>query len=100
MARQIRYMINVAAGRPNVTLRVIPFKLGGHHGMISPFTMITFGKAPPVVYLEHLHSSVFMDQFSDIEPFQLAIQSLMDVALGPADSAEMMAEIAAEYERE
>jgi hypothetical protein len=98
MIEQIRQILNMA-GRSNITVQMIPFDRGGHQGMISSFTVINFPKAPAVVFLEHLHSSVFLDQAPDTEPFQRAIQSLIPIALGPADSAELMATIAADYER-
>jgi transcriptional regulator with XRE-family HTH domain len=99
MAKQLRHILRVAES-PNVTVQMIPFGHGGHEGMISGFTVIAFAKAPTVVYLEHLHSSVFLDQRPDTEPFQRAIEFLTRSALQPAESAEFLSGIAAEYERE
>lgn len=99
MAEQLRHIIK-AAETSNVTVQMIPFRLGGHEGMISPFTVLSFAKAPTVIYLEHLYSSVFLDQWSDTQPFQRAIEYLSRRALPPAESAELLADIATEYERE
>jgi transcriptional regulator with XRE-family HTH domain len=99
MAAQMRHILSVG-GRPNVTVQVTPFTSGGHQGMVSPFAVIEFAKAPTVVFLEHLRSSIFLDEPADTQPYQRAIQSLVETALGPAESAELLATIAAEYERE
>jgi transcriptional regulator with XRE-family HTH domain len=99
MAEQLRHIL-VEADRPNVTVLVVPFAKGGYRGMISPFQVIGFAKAPTVVFLEHIHSSVFLDQPADTMPFQRAIDSIAEAALGPADSADFIARIADEYERE
>jgi transcriptional regulator with XRE-family HTH domain len=99
MAGQMRHIL-AQVDRPNVTVLVVPFATGGYRGSISPFQVIGFAKAPTVVFLEHIHSSVFLDQYADTLPFQQAIDSIAEVALGPVDSADFIARIADEYERE
>lgn len=97
MADQIRKLIDVAR-LPNVTILVIPFKHGGYplHGF---FALMEFAKAPPIVYLEHKQASVFMHKPNDTGPFHKLVARLPKIALGPADSVDFMALMAADHER-
>jgi transcriptional regulator with XRE-family HTH domain len=99
MAGQIRHILQMI-GRFNVTVQVIPFSHGAHRGMVSSFKLIEFDKAPALVFLEHIDYTVFLDKHAHVMPFQRAVEPIVQCALGPAESAEFMASIAAEYERE
>lgn len=97
MADQIRKLIDMA-NLPNVTILVIPFKHGGYalHGF---FALMEFAKAPPIVYLEHKQASVFLHKPIDTGRFQKLVAKLPKIALGPAESVDFMALMAADHDR-
>jgi transcriptional regulator with XRE-family HTH domain len=97
MAEQIRKIIE-DAGRPNVTVQVIPFARGGYP-LYAPYVLLEFGKAREIVYLEHKQVSGFLDEPEDTAPFQPLTDTLKAAALGPADTSEFLAAIAAEYDK-
>jgi Domain of unknown function (DUF5753) len=98
MAEQLRHMISLAA-RPFVDIRVIPFEHGPHIGLDGTYVTMEFAKARPIIYLEHIRSSLFLDDPGDVLPFQEATDTLMQAALGSADSVEFLARAAAGYDR-
>jgi hypothetical protein len=98
MARQARAVL-AAAERPNVTLRVLPFVLGGHTGLDGAFVVMDFPRNKPIVYLEHKMSGVFLEEPDQVEFYRREAATLVEVALSPAESAEFVATIAREHEQ-
>ncbi|WP_280402433.1 helix-turn-helix domain-containing protein [Nocardia carnea] len=104
MEGQIRRLVDL--GRlPNVSIRMIPFGVGGHPGLIvQSFTLFEFpalreGRAPepPVVFVEGFTGALFMEDPSSIERHKQASVDLHGVALSADDSERLMQEIAEEY---
>ena len=80
-----------AAKLPNVTVQVIPYKLGAHPGLDSVFTLLEFsGEAPDVVYVEGLIGPTYVDKSDDIERYIEAFDQLSDLALNPLRSVEFI----------
>jgi transcriptional regulator with XRE-family HTH domain len=76
------------AGRPGITLQLLPFTAGAHAGMDGHFVILTFGgQDPPVAYVEGLMGDVYVEAGQDVERFTLAWTHLTDQALNPADTA-------------
>nr|WP_141974451.1 helix-turn-helix transcriptional regulator [Actinomadura hallensis] len=67
MREQIRHLIEMA-GRPNITVQVLPFAVGGHAAEGGPMTLLRFAEPdlPDVVYLEQLTGALYPDRPSDI----------------------------------
>jgi transcriptional regulator with XRE-family HTH domain len=99
MAEQLRHVIKVAE-RPNVSIQVIPYQHGAHTGLDGSFVVLEFAKAQTIVHLEHKRSGLFLDEPEIVAPFVSAVDTLRDTALDPRRSAEFVASVAAEYERE
>lgn len=99
MVRQLRAVVE-AAERPNVTLRVLPFVLGGHTGLDGSFMVIDFPRNKPVVYLDHKISGVFLEDPDQIDFYRGEAATLAEIALNPVESAEFVATIAREHEQE
>ncbi|MCT2586431.1 helix-turn-helix domain-containing protein [Actinophytocola gossypii] len=97
MAEQLRRIIELA-DLPHVTVQVIPFDRGGYP-LYGPFLLLEFDKAPAIVHLEHKQASGFLDQPEDTNPFQPLADTLKAVALEPADTRELLATIAADYDK-
>jgi transcriptional regulator with XRE-family HTH domain len=97
MAEQLRHIVHMTR-RPNVDVRVIPFDRGGHWGIISPFVLLEFAKADPIVHLEHIRSSALLDEPEDVAPYHTAKARLAVAALGPAESEDLLLRVSAEYD--
>ncbi|MEU5989180.1 helix-turn-helix transcriptional regulator [Spirillospora sp. NPDC047418] len=96
MARQLRRLIE-AAEEPNVTLQVLPFALGGHPGLDGSFIVMDFAHAKPVVHLEHKISGLFLEEPAQVAFFRHQADRLMEVALSPAESVDLVARLAREH---
>jgi transcriptional regulator with XRE-family HTH domain len=96
MAEQIRRIIELAE-LPNVTVQVIPFERGGYP-IYGPFLLLKFAKALDIVHLEHKQASGFLDDPEDTAPFQQLADTLKAAALGPAETSEFLAAVAADYD--
>lgn len=104
MGDQIRHLLEVGE-LPNVSIRLIPFGVGGHSGLIAQsFTLFEFpplrpGRAPepPVVFVEGFTGALFLEQDGEIERHRAAVANLREVALCPEDTKHLVHEIAEEY---
>lgn len=96
MRAQLRRLAGLAA-RPNLTLQVLPFSTPAHAQPISPFTMLEFADPadPAVVYLEHLTGGLFLENEDEVRCYRVVFDHLRAEALGAAESAGLIARIAA-----
>jgi len=99
MAEQLQHVIKLAE-RPNVSIQVIPYQQGSHTGLDGSFVVLEFAKAKTIVHLEHKRSGLFLDEPEIVAPFVSAVDTLRGMALDPRRSAEFIASVAAEYDRE
>jgi transcriptional regulator with XRE-family HTH domain len=97
MRAQLRRLLEVAE-RPNVTLQVLPFSNAAHVDPVSPFTILEFPEAadPTVVYLEHLTGCLFLETLDEIRRYTVVFDHLRAEALGISQSADLIAEMAAD----
>jgi transcriptional regulator with XRE-family HTH domain len=85
MVRQLQHLHEVA-GRPNVSLRIVPFGAGLHPGMGGPFVILEFDDpaADPVLHLETAAADVTLrDQPAVVEPYREAFTRLQSLAMDP-----------------
>ncbi|RNL82179.1 helix-turn-helix domain-containing protein [Halostreptopolyspora alba] len=78
---QISYLLEISE-LPNVTLQVMPFAYGGHSAAGGSFTILRFAAPdlPDIVYLEQLHSAIYLDKRDDTHRYleimgQLCVQA-------------------------
>lgn len=90
MAEQLAHIIDLAR-RPHIDVRVLPFERGAHTGLDGTYVVLEFAKARSIVHLEHKRSSQFVDEPEDVAPFRAATDTLLGMALGPADSLMFLA---------
>lgn len=98
-ADQLRHLLELA-DRRNVTLRVIPPRIGWHPGHAGPFILYEFPDAPPVLYFEHYSSGAFVPDEHDVAAYDAALQTMARVALSEGETRRLITEIVAETERE
>ena len=77
MRRQLRHLQELTE-LPNVTLQMVPFKLGGHAAAGGPFSILRFaeGDLPDVVYLEQLTSSLYLDKRDEVDHYHMVMERL------------------------
>jgi hypothetical protein len=87
-----------AAGRPNVTIQVLPFSAG-----LPPVTAGSFSVlesratgAPDVVYLENKTRVFFLDSEAEVHRYGRAFDLLSSMALDPDESLALIATMAAD----
>jgi len=84
---QIRHLLDISE-RPNVTVQVVPFHLGGHGAIGGPFNILRFPEPelPDIVYLEQLTSALYLDRPEDTYHYQALMDRLCTDAETPAQS--------------
>lgn len=93
MSAQLHHLLQLSV-RPNISVRVIPAKVGAHPGMTGPFTMMDFAEHRPIVYLENESSSVFLEDPQDLVAYRAVIRDLGAIAPDERQSRELIAKIA------
>ncbi|WP_328497794.1 helix-turn-helix domain-containing protein [Streptomyces sp. NBC_00414] len=95
MARQLD-RLREAAQLPHVRIQVLPFGVGAHVGVTGPFVIFSFTNRSDldVVVLDHLTSSLYLEQREDLQSYEEAFNSLQGQALSPADTLDFIAGVA------
>lgn len=97
MRRQLRHLVD-SGERPNVTLRVVPLRAGPHAGLQGPFACLDFAEEPSLAYIENHHFGMFLDEKEDVAAYRVALGNILNAALEPAESAELITTLAGEHE--
>lgn len=97
MRRQLRHLVDTAE-RPNITVRVVPLQAGQYAGLQGPFACLDFADEPSLVYIENHHLGMFLDEKEDIAAYRVALGNILNSALEPAGSAELIARLADEHD--
>jgi len=84
MNAQIRRLIELA-GRPAVTIRLLPYSAGVHAAEGGAFTLLRFAGQglPDVVYLEHLTGAQYIEKPQYVESYVAAMDRISADALSP-----------------
>ena len=87
MRGQLRHLAEVAR-LPNVTLQVVPFRIGGHEAAGGAFTVLRFAEpdVPDVVYIEQLTGAMYLEKRSDVDHYLDVSNRLGATSLDPAAS--------------
>lgn len=100
MREQLDRILTVAK-YPNVTLRVMPFKIGGHPALESNFIVLEFASlAPTIVYVEGLIGQLYMERQQEVDHYLQVVSQLRDMALSPKDSVTFVARFRDTYTNE
>lgn len=98
LVEQLRWLGDMAK-RKNVTVRVVPLRVGWHPGFAGPFVLYDFPDAPPVVHFEHYSSGAFVPHSDNVQAYREAVERLRDKAMSPTASAKLIAQIAHDMEQ-
>jgi transcriptional regulator with XRE-family HTH domain len=91
MRAQVRHLLELT-DLPNVTLQIVPFTAGPHAAAGGPFTILRFPERdlPDVVYLEQLHSALYLEQPADVMAYLTVIEQLCVQAATGSASRDML----------
>jgi hypothetical protein len=87
MRAQVQHLVEMAE-LPNVTVQVVPFRVGGHAAAGGPFSILRFSEPdlPDVVYLEQLTSAIYLDKRSDADGYMAVMDRLCIDAISRGDT--------------
>jgi transcriptional regulator with XRE-family HTH domain len=87
MRAQLEHLIEMSE-RPNVTIQVLPFKVGGHAAAGGPFSVLHFAESDlsDIVYLEQLATAQYLDKPDMVAKYLAVMERLCLEAASPADS--------------
>jgi hypothetical protein len=103
MAGQLESLAGSAA-LPHVTVRVVPFRAGLHHGVMSgPFVILRFPRngdgrdsEPATVYVEGFTGALYLDKPHEVQRYATAFQSIWAAALDEPASLGLISKAAEE----
>jgi Domain of unknown function (DUF5753)/Helix-turn-helix domain len=107
MAEQLRHLAGLAV-LPNVCVRVVPFRVGAHPGMLArPFTLLRFpasGRAgeaddPGTVYVGGLTGELYLDQPHEVQRHHEVFGAVLERSLEWHASQSMLLAVAKELEQ-
>jgi transcriptional regulator with XRE-family HTH domain len=83
---------------PNVTLQVLPHKVGAHPGVEGTFAILEFPERymPDVGYIEALNGALYLEDDTDVHAYSLVFNRLVAEALGIGESVAFLRRLAAE----
>lgn len=104
MAAELQHLLEVEE-RPNVSLRIVPFDVGTHPGLVvQSFTLFEFPilrtsrlPEPPVVFVEGFTGALFLEDERVIQRYSETVTDLRRVALSEKDTRMLVRQIAEEY---
>ena len=106
MAGQLDHLVE-AGTLPNVSIRVTPFAIGLHQGVVSgPFIMLEFPvnsngqpSEPTTIYVDSFTGALFLDKPSEIGQYGDAFTDIWAAASGEPESRDVIARAARELEQ-
>jgi transcriptional regulator with XRE-family HTH domain len=103
MVRQLERLREVGA-LPTVSLRVMPFGAGLHHGVMSgPFVILRFplngtgqDTEPPTVYVESFTGALYLDKPREVDRYDTAFTNIWVSSLDERASQKLITQVARE----
>ena len=92
------YALRSAAGRPNVTIQVLPYSAGAAIGLEGAFVHLEFPEEidPPISYVDDITGEKYVENAEGNRRLKLAWERIVDAALSPEESAKLIADLAKE----
>jgi transcriptional regulator with XRE-family HTH domain len=99
MAEQLAKILE-AMDLPNVVVQVLPYDRGFHPAVESNFAILELpDPAPGVVFVEGLIGSTYLERPEDLERYRKIFGRLQSIALGPQDTADLIAKLSCDYRK-
>lgn len=87
--RQIRALVD-AAEQPNVSIQVLPTRVGLHPGLSGPFIVLEYDDEPSLVWLENHLVSIFLEEDDQVDAYVRSWNELANLACSQEKSLEIM----------
>jgi transcriptional regulator with XRE-family HTH domain len=99
MRGQIAALIE-ATKRPNVTIQVVPFRVGAHVAEGIAFSLLRFAEPelPDVVYTEQLTTALYLDRRDDVDHYATTMERLCIQAEPPESSVRTLERVLGELD--
>lgn len=96
MAEQLRHLRSMGS-LPHVRVQVLPFSAGEHVGLVGPFVIFSYSRSSDldVVVIDHLTSSLYLEQREDLRAYVAAFESVRAGALTHEQSMSFIAAVGA-----
>ena len=88
-AGQLLHLMFVA-NRPNVEIRILPVTRGAHAGLVGPFTLLTFPKYEPLVWVGTENSTLLAESRDAVAGYEAVARALDAESLDEAESKELL----------
>ncbi len=103
MARQLERLAT-AGELPTVSIRVVPFGAGLHHGVMSgTFELLRFPlhgngqeTEPPIVYVESFTGALYLDKPRELDRYNAAFTNIWETSLDERASQELITQVTRE----
>jgi transcriptional regulator with XRE-family HTH domain len=97
MSAQLKSLVE-ASLRPNVTIQILPYEAGEHAGLDGRFTVLSYPDPadPDIAYVEGTMGDVYLESTGETGQHRSRFQRIVDAALSPQDSAQLIGEAAKE----
>ena len=91
MRAQLEHLIEMSQ-RPNVTIQVLPFKVGGHAAAGGPFSVLQFAESDlsDIVFLEQLATAQYLEKPDMVRTYLAVMDRLRLEAASPAASTKRL----------
>ncbi|GGN14222.1 hypothetical protein GCM10011609_63510 [Lentzea pudingi] len=89
MSDQLHHLVTMGV-RPYITYRILLTSAGAHAGLAGSFTLMTFDKLEPVVFIDAENHAVFLDDKGSAKAYKNIVSSLDRVALDAEQSMELI----------
>jgi hypothetical protein len=93
MKAQLRNLLEVAEERAHVTLQVLPFDRGTHAALDGSFHLMHFPAGPPVVVVEPMTTTLFLEEDRDIGLYETSFNHLRTEALDATASLRFIRDV-------
>ena len=95
MRRQLHHLLTVSE-QPNIGVRIVPTSVGAHVGLRGMFIILEFAEDPALVHVENQVTGMFLEEDADLAGYRLALRNILNVALAPTATAELIFSAAAD----
>ncbi|GAA3019563.1 helix-turn-helix transcriptional regulator [Streptosporangium longisporum] len=92
MADQLDNILQ-ATNRPNITVQILPLKVGVHCGTEGAFSVLSFDDDPDLGYAECPAGEVYVEDSEQVRRLMLTFKRLTDACLPPEESAAFVAAV-------
>ncbi len=86
-----------AAGRPNVTLRILPCAAGAHPGMTGAFAILSYRTGQDVLYYDTPGGAFYVDDADRVERARWTFSRLAALALPPDETMNVLTEVVRQF---